>query len=75
MPSNTITEFRNKNSKGRDKRKNKKQCVSPVRKSFKKGNRNSIKGFCSHCNPSLANSIHKKINICNTIVEEIKNLL
>ena len=60
MPTNTITEFRNKNPRGRDKRKNTKRCLSPTHKNFKKGNRKSIKGFCSHCNPSLANSINKK---------------
>jgi len=74
MPANTITEFRDKNPRGRDKRKNTKRCLSPTNKNFKKGNTTSIKGFCSHCNPTLANSINKKNQLINTIKNNEFNL-
>jgi len=63
MPSNTITEFRDRNPRGRDKRKNKKRCPSPTHSSFRKGNSTSCKGFCPFCNKSLSNSINRKAQV------------
>jgi hypothetical protein len=63
MPSNTITEFRDRNPRGRDKRRNKNRCPSPTRSSFRKGNSTSCKGFCSRCNTSLINSINRKVQV------------
>lgn len=57
MPSNTVTEHRNRNPCGRDKRKNhKRSSVSPFR--GKVGNSSRLKG-CAYCNPKLANRIER----------------
>lgn len=75
MPTNTRTEFRCTNSRGRDKRKvyanprwgkNDDDWRTNVR--FRKtspfrgrvGNGKTIKGCCSHCNPKLCYRVLKK---------------
>jgi hypothetical protein len=76
MPSNTITEFRDKNPKGRDKRKKIRDMPSPRPGNFKCGNTQSLRGFCTICEKRLAIKIIKRnyvIEDLNTQINELSN--